>query len=124
MGQMIITIILLNILIKVILAIFIMMKKLFHISILRHFTANYYVLICHCETSVTLYFKVSYYQYTITLPAVALNWSKLHTEASQCFLHVFRSLREDPPDAERQASEEEENDNQKEHPQPLLQRVF
>lgn len=37
------------------------------------------------------------------------------------FLCVIRSLRQDPPDAEWQAAEEKEDDNQKEHPQPLLQ---
>lgn len=35
-----------------------------------------------------------------------------------------RSVREDPPDAERKEAEEEEDDNQEEHPQPLLQRVL
>lgn len=39
-------------------------------------------------------------------------------------LCVIRSLRQDSSDAERQTAEKEEDDNQKEHPQPLLQRVI
>ncbi len=50
------------------------------------------------------------------------NWSNFSCYV--LYLCVFRSLRQDSPDAEWQAAEEEEDDNQKEHPQPLLQRVF
>lgn len=39
-------------------------------------------------------------------------------------LLLHRSVRKDPPDAEWKEAEEEEDDNQEEHPQPLLQRVL
>ena len=51
------------------------------------------------------------------------------TQTFVCFCTVFqrvspphRSVREDPPDAERQASEEEEDHHQEEHAEPHLQR--
>lgn len=41
-------------------------------------------------------------------------------------LHVcfFRSLCEDPPDAELQKTEEEEDIDKEKHPEPILQRII
>lgn len=37
---------------------------------------------------------------------------------------LHRPLREDPPDAEWQTAQEEEDNSEKEDPEPLLQRIF
>lgn len=44
-------------------------------------------------------------------------WVLLHV----CF---FRSLCEDPLDAERQKAEEEKDDDKEKHPEPVLQRII